>query len=99
MAGRGAGRRRCLLLSDFYRLPLSLAAGADLLAYYRRSDFSCGVRILWIASLRLPWLLRRDIFISCRRGRIKAVSGSSGFFGLFFYPDFSAPPLPCLRRL
>lgn len=37
VAGRGAtGCRRCLLLSDFYRLPLSLAGGADgagLLAY------------------------------------------------------------------
>lgn len=33
-----------------------------------RSEFFCDARFLWIASLRLPGLLRRDIFVLCREG-------------------------------
>ena len=70
MAGRGTSEPSLLLRSDFYRLLLSLAAGADLLACSyvigrispAMRDF-CGSR-----SLRLPWLLRRDILSLCREG-------------------------------
>lgn len=76
VGGEGSWCRRCLFLSDFCCLPLSLACGSDgsgLLAcsYGRRSFPSCDVRgaqFLWIASLRLPWLLRRVIFVLCREG-------------------------------
>lgn len=102
--GEGSGCRRCLLLSGFYRLPLSLACGADgadlLACSYAVGRFRsavCDARILWIVSLRLPWLLRRDIFISCRRGRTSAIAAHRNFFRLFFYSDFRSalllPPL------
>lgn len=61
--------RRCLLLSDFYRLPLSLACGADeadlLACSYAVGRFRpamCGARILWIAFATVagtasPWYI------------------------------------------
>lgn len=93
-----------MLLSDFYRLPLSLAYGIAaavcLLVPMPSVGFvlRCAMReFCGSRSLRLPWLLRRDIFISCRRGEDERDSGSSEFFGLFFYSDFRSalllPPL------
>ena len=75
MAWRGAGRRRCLLLSDFYRLPLSLAYGiatAVCLLVPMPSVVSvlrCAVRgFCGSRSLRLPWLLPHGILSLCREG-------------------------------
>lgn len=66
----GSGASSLLLRSDFYRLLLSLAAVADLLACSyvigrispAMRDF-CGSR-----SLRLPGLLRHGILSLCREG-------------------------------
>lgn len=74
--GEGSWCRRCLFLSDFCCLPLSLACGSDgsgLLAcsYGRRSFPSCDVRVRGFCgsrSLRLPWLLRHGILSLCREG-------------------------------
>lgn len=93
--GEGSWRCRCLLHRVFYRLSLSLACGADgagLLAcsYGCRSFPFCDVRVRGFCgsrSLRLPGLLRHGILMSCRRGEDECDSGSSEFFGLFFYSD------------
>ena len=37
-------------------------------------------------SLRLPWLLRRDIFISCRRGRMSAIAVHRNSLACFSIP-------------
>lgn len=76
VGGEGSWCRRCLFLSDFCCLPLSLACGSDgsgLLAcsYGRRSFPSCDVRVRGFCgsrSLRLPWLLRHGILSLCREG-------------------------------
>lgn len=94
-AGEVGRCRRCLLLSDFYRLPFSSACeagdGLGLLAcsYGRRSFSPCDVQVCGFCgshSLRLPWLLRRDIFISCRRGRTSAIAVYRNSLACFSIP-------------
>ena len=96
MAGRGAGRCRCLLLSVPYCLPLSLACeagGSCLLAcsYGRRSFPSCDMRVRGFCgshSWRLPGLLRHDILMSCRRGRMSAIAVHRDSLACFSIPIF-----------
>lgn len=70
--GEGSWCRCCLLLSDFCRLPLSLACEADGRAdLCRRSVPSCDVRVRGFCgsrSLRLPGLLSHGILSLCREG-------------------------------
>lgn len=96
LAGRGAGRCRCLLLSVPYCLPLSLACeagGSCLLAcpYGRRSFPSCDMRVRGFCgshSWRLPGLLRHDILMSCRRGRMSAIAVHRDSLTCFSIPIF-----------
>lgn len=96
VAGRGAGRCRCLLLSVPYCLPRSLACeagGSCLLAcsYGRRSFPSCDMRVRGFCgshSWRLPGLLRHDILMSCRRGRMSAIAVHRDSLACFSIPIF-----------
>lgn len=91
-----------MLLSVFYRLPLSLAYGTAaavcLLAPMPSvvSVLRCAMReFCGSRSLRLSWLLPHGILFSCRRGRTSAIAAHRNFFRLFFYSDFrSALLLP-----
>lgn len=93
--GEGSDGSHCLLLSDFYRLPLSLACGSDglglLACFYvigrispAMRDF-CGSR-----SLRLPGLLPHGILFLCRRGRTSAIAAHRNSLACFSIP-ISAP--------
>lgn len=94
--GGEVGRcRRCLLLSDFYRLPFSSACeagdGLGLLAcsYVRRSFSPCDVRVCGFCGsrlLRLPGLLRHGILSLCRRGRMNAIAVYRNSLACFSIP-------------
>lgn len=91
MAGRGAGRR-CLLLSDFYRLPLSLACGAD-----GSGLLACSYVIGRISSAMRDFCGSRHcgcrgcfavIYLYCVVREDEHGIGSSGFLSLVFLTRF-----------
>lgn len=91
MAGRGTGRR-CLLLSDFYRLPLSLACGSDWSGL-----FACSYVIGRISSAMRDFCGSRHcgcrgcfavIYLYCVVREDEHGIGSSGFLSLVFLTRF-----------